>query len=102
MSETQRILRNHSRLEVPEATIRSWLDEHRPLTPYARLRAAAKKLYPPSDIVRATTFYHQQVYRFQVHRAKLDLLLAPPEHSHLSTLKDYLASVEKNFPHDIF
>ncbi len=64
---------------IPERTISSWLTEYRPLTTYARLRASCKKLFPPATILCTRTFHHQQVYRFQVHQAKLELLTSTDE-----------------------
>jgi ATP-dependent exoDNAse (exonuclease V) beta subunit len=45
---------------------------------------------------------HQQIYRFQVHRAKLELLLNSAEHKHLCLLNKYLTAVGENFPHHLF
>jgi transposase-like protein len=42
-TETQQILRRRFHQNVPERTISSWLNEHRPLTTYARLRTEGKK-----------------------------------------------------------
>jgi transposase-like protein len=78
LTETQQFMRGRFHRQINERTISSWLTEYRPLTTYSRLRAAARKLYSPQLIIRSHTFHHQQVYRFQVHRAKLDLLMQPP------------------------
>lgn len=108
MTDTQQVLRARFHRSVPERTISSWLTEYRPLTTYARLRATGRKLFTPDTIVRAHTFHHQQVYRFQVHRAKLDLLTQPTQLAgnmntfDCSPLKNYLASIETNFPHHFF
>jgi ATP-dependent exoDNAse (exonuclease V) beta subunit len=101
-------MRKRFHRHIPERTISSWLTDYRPLTTYARLRASGRKRYSPQLIIRSHTFHHQQVYRFQVHRAKLDLLAQPaPQpatHANLdfSLLKTYLASIETQFPHNLF
>ena len=105
LTETQQMLRRRFHLHIPERTISSWLTEHRPLTTYSRLRKSCRKLFSPEAIIRSHTFYHQQVYRFQVHQAKLAMLLkseleTPKEQS--ATLAAYLASITKNFPHHLF
>src|ERR1700694_1771869 len=64
LTETQQRLRQRFHLQIPERTISSWLTEYRPLTPYARLRTAGRKLFSPAAVIRAHTFHHQQVYRF--------------------------------------
>src|ERR1700682_1042372 len=48
---------------VGRSTIATWLAEHRSLTTYARLRAQGRRLYPPTQTIRATKLYHRQVYK---------------------------------------
>ncbi len=108
LTETQRVLRKRCHRDIPERTISSWLTEYRLLTTYARLRSAGRKLFRPDTVMRSHTFHHQQVYRFQVHRAKLEpLAKATPQPatrpgSEFSPLKTYLESIETRFPHDLF
>ncbi len=108
MTDTQGLLRKRFHRNVPERTISSWLTEYRPLTTYSRLRASGRNLFPPETVIRSHTFHHQQVYRFQVHRAKLKLLTQPIPHlgtianNEFSSLKSYLANVETHFPHQLF
>ena len=105
LTETQQTIRRRFHLNIPERTISSWLAEHRPLTTYARLRKNCRQLFSPEAIIRSHTFYHQQVYRFQVHQAKLATLLKSElqEHrEHSAKLASYLASITKNFPHHLF
>ena len=101
-TETQRILRHRTHIDIPERTISLWLESYKPLATYSRLRSAGKKLFSPSALVRSVTFHHQQVYRFQVHRAKLELLLNSAGHERLSPLKPYLATVRENLPNHLF
>ena len=102
VTDTQRILRRRSHLDIPEGTIRAWLKAHKPLTTYSRLRSAGKRLFPPSSLVRSFTMEHKQVYRFQLHQAKLELLLRSSGHRRFASLKRYLAEVGKDFPHHLF
>jgi ribosomal protein L37AE/L43A len=102
LSESQRIVRQRTHLDIPERTTRSWLSTYKPLTTYARLRNEGKELHSPQTIVRSLTFHHQQVYRFQIHQAKLELLLGPPPLQQFSSLKDYLTGVGNNYPHHLF
>jgi ATP-dependent exoDNAse (exonuclease V) beta subunit len=102
LTDAQRILRQRTHLQLPERTIRRWLEEYKPLTSYARLRNAGQKLFHPDAIIRSFTLFHQQVYRFQVHQAKLALLLEPTTHQHFAPLKDYLTTVGQDFPHKLF
>ena len=102
ITETQQILRRRFHQNIPERTISSWLTEHRALSTYARLRTERKKIFAPEIILRSITFYHQQVYRHQVHRAKLQILLGTPLHRDFEPLKRYLVDLEHNFPHQLF
>jgi len=108
LTETQRLLHTRFHRNIPERTISSWLTEYRPLTTYARLRASCKKLFPPATILCTHTFHHQQVYRFQVHQAKLELLTQPAAKPaelpglELASLKTYLVGIETHFPHHFF
>src|SRR5260370_6662997 len=61
LTDTQRILHARTHLQMPERTIRRWLEEYKPLTSYARLRAAGQKLFHPDAIVRSFTLYHQSL-----------------------------------------
>ncbi|HET7209338.1 MAG TPA: hypothetical protein VFI95_22370, partial [Terriglobales bacterium] len=105
LTKTQQIIRRRFHLDIPERTISSWLAEHRPLTTYARLRRSCRQLFSPEAIIRSHTFYHQQVYRFQMHQAKLANLLnseLQDQYQHSAKLASYLASITKNFPHHLF
>jgi len=102
MTDTQRIIRQRSHLDVPEGTIRSWLSMYKPLATYSRLRNAGTKLFDPKTIVRSVTFLHKQVYRFHVHQAKREILLQQTAHRHLAPLKDYLSRVGSDFPNHLF
>ncbi len=102
MTDTQRILRRRTHLDVPERTIRSWLTAYKSLATYARLRPQGAKLFNPDQLIKSFTLYHQQVYRFQFHRAKLELLLQSPPHLHFAAVKAYLSGVDRHFPHRLF
>lgn len=102
LTGTQRILRQRFHVEVPARTIQSWLKAYRTLCAYFRLRAAGKRLFEPQAIVSSRILQHKQVYRFQVHNAKLELSLESPAHRHLSPLKGYLDGVQHGFPHALF
>jgi ATP-dependent exoDNAse (exonuclease V) beta subunit len=56
----------------------------------------------PKPSFRAWHLFHQQVYRFQVHLAKLALLLEALEHQRFAPLDQYLAGVRQEFPHALF
>jgi hypothetical protein len=102
ITDTQRLLRQRTHLEIPERTIRRWLEEYKPLTSYARLRTQGRKLFASNAIIQGLTLFHQQVYRFQVHLGKLAMLVDTTAHKHLAPLTDYLTAVRQDFPHALF
>jgi ATP-dependent exoDNAse (exonuclease V) beta subunit len=102
LTETQRLLHTRFHRNIPERTISSWLTEYRPLATYARLRADGKKLFAPEAILRTIIFDHQQVYRHQIHRAKLKMLLESPVNKDFAPLTKYLERLETNFPNHLF
>jgi transposase-like protein len=102
LTDTQRRLRERAHIQVPERTIQAWLTAYKPYCSYARLRAPAKTLYSPREIIRTLILEHRQVYRFQVHRAKLDLILDQPEHMAFARLRPYFDQIHHKFPHELF
>jgi hypothetical protein len=102
LAETRRLLRRQAHLDLPDGTVRSWLSAYRPLATYARLRASGREMFTPATIIRSFELNHRQIYRFQVHQAKLRLLLESPAHWHLGGLQTYLGSIDRHFPHSLF
>ena len=102
VSDTQRVIRTRLHVDIPEGTIRSWVRAHKPLTAYARMRAIGSKLFTAHAMVRSYLLHHKQVYRFQLHRAKLELLFQNPRHCHLAPAQNYLETIGEDFPHSIF
>jgi hypothetical protein len=99
---TQAILRRRLHIQIPERTISSWIAEHRSLATYARLRGDAKLLFPPDQLVKSYTLQHRQVYRFQVHQAKLDILFRSSGMKDLAGLRSYFETVGPTYPHHLF
>jgi len=99
LSETQAIIRRRFHVDIPERTMSAWLTEHRELATFARLRsdAKAKENFDPKDVIRTYTLEHRQVYRFQVHQAKLGML-----GGNLAGLKAYFDTVGPTYPHHLF
>jgi len=102
VTETQQVLRKKKNINIPERTINLWLADHKELLSYSHLRRAGKALYPPSRAIRSLTLFHQQVYRFQVHQPKQELLFQAPEHQHLMPIIQYFSGVDARFPHHLF
>lgn len=102
ISDTQRVIRKQFHVDIPEGTIRAWIRSHKPFTAYSRTRAAGRKLFEAEAMIHSYLLRHKQVYRFQVHRAKLELLFQNSRHRHLASVTNYLESIGEDFPHHVF
>jgi len=102
LTDTQRLTRRKAHIEIPARTLQDWLQTYRPLCTYHRLRSAGSRLFTPETIIRMLELEHRQVYRFQLHRAKLDILLQNPDHSAFAPLRYHFRQLETNFPHNLF
>lgn len=90
-------------LTVTASSIKRWVREQQALCTYARLRDAGRALYTPHQIIRSVKLYHQQVYEFSIHRAKLDLLAGGDRSpSHFAPVRDYLSRMLRCCPHELF
>ncbi len=99
-----RLMTERSGLPFAQSTLSSWVSEHQTLCTYARLRDAGRKLFGPQQIIRSVKLYHQQVYEFPVHRAKLQLLIGSPSapHANFRPVRDFLDVMQRRCPHDLF
>jgi hypothetical protein len=103
LSESAQRLRERYGIPVQPRTLESWIAEYRPLTTYARLRTRGSKLFPPPQIVRSVRFHHRQVYRYQLHRGKLTLILREDlQHRAFAPIRDYLETMAEACPHQLF
>ncbi len=111
LAETRAQIARRFRIKVPNSTLHSWLVKYRDVCRYADLREKGKKLYSPKDIICSREFDHQQLYKFQYHRAKVDLQLM--NQKRFQPLKKYLEWVagedddskgfhQSKFPHKLF
>jgi hypothetical protein len=102
LTETQALIRRRLHIHVPERTISSWIKEFRELASYARLRGAGKALFRPNELIQSYALEHRQVYLFQVHRAKLDILSRTCGIRGIEGLKTYFDTVGPTYPHHLF
>lgn len=83
-------------------TISEWIEEHKSLCRYQRLRPYAIKLYSPKDMIDTVTLAHKQLYRYRYHRGKTRLMLEEFKNHSLSPIKDFLDQVSTDTPHQYF
>jgi len=97
------LLAKKHRTRVPRRTISDWINRYRSVCTYARLRDQAIKRYQPDNLIQSHLLEHRQVYTFQLHRAKLELLRNNLSDRALAQLRAYLGSVSsEQFPHHLF
>lgn len=102
--EIVRLLGSRHRHKVSQRTVSSWITRYAHLCPFLRLRGQAHKTYTPDTMIVKKLLRHQQVYAFQLHRAKLDLLEdVLPRLADYGRLCKYLLAVDtEQFPHHLF
>ncbi len=76
---------------------------HFTICTYSTIRDEIKRRYEPSELIERIPLTHRQVYLYQLHRGKLDLLFSYRYHRAYESMKDYLSWVKHlAFPHDLF
>ncbi len=106
-----KLLAKKFKLKPSQKTISNWINEYKNITTFNKLRKEALKLYTKEEIIETHTFMHNNLpYKFQIHKAKLDLLFQNKYNNKFSNhskfqkpIKQYLEKIPtKNFPHHIF
>ena len=95
-------LKSRHGYKVSPSTLASWMDEHRELTTYRRLRERLRGGLSPAQTVRSSKLYHRQVHSFAYHRPKLAQLHDNRQHKRFAPLADFLEQIPKICPHDLF
>ena len=88
--------------KIAPSTLASWMNEHRELTTYRRIRERSPTTFSPAQTIRWRKLYHRQVYSFAYHRQKLALVRESRQHRRFAPLADFLESVPAICPHDLF
>ena len=97
-----RIIKRRYKLTVKPSTISRWRKEFAPLCRFSRLRQFAAGLYEPKDMILTSVLHHQQVYRYQFHRAKCQFMVNLPDHRRFRSLQRFLEELPGSVPHDYF
>ncbi len=94
--------------DVSLATVLSWIKEYEDYQPFLRMRDfLAKKLNNKkaklSDFIFQSRLFHQQIYDFGYHRAKLENLLDEDYKNYkLRAIKEFLELAVAECPHQVF
>ena len=87
-------------------TSKSWVKEYSNYFPFLRMREFASKKYSgdlKKDLIEEGKLFHQQIYNFKFHRAKLDYIFSEEFWSRkFKPLKEFLELVIAECPHQIF
>jgi len=98
-----RLLEKEYEFQVSPATLSNWVNQYKDICTYNRIRRFGKKLYSPQEIIAGISLYHRQIYKFRIHRAKLNLLLKEDvRHYKFEPLKNFLDAVFQECPHYLF
>lgn len=109
--QTAKEMAKRSKINVPQRTISEWINKYKPICTYHKLRKKAIKLYKPDNLVFSKRLEHNQIYNFQCHKAKLELLFKDIRYNnefrnnskYYEPIKNYLEKIPtKQFPHHIF
>jgi transposase-like protein len=90
-------------ITISHQIISRWLKEYEQYIPFLRMREFASKKYDKKEFIEETKLFHQQVYNFKYHRAKLDMILNGEfRHYRFKPLQEFLELAIAECPHQIF
>lgn len=97
------IIKEKYGIPITSRIISDWLKEYGQYIPFLRMREFAAKKYDKKELIEETKLFHQQVYSFKYHRAKLDLILNEEfRHYRFKPLKEFLELITAECPNQIF
>ena len=99
---SKKIAEQHG-IKITAPIISRWLKEYEQYIPFLRMRAFIAKKYDKKEIIEESKLFHQQIYSFKYHRAKLDLIMNEEfRHYRFNALKEFLELVTTECPNQIF
>ena len=100
---TTKIINLRFKIKLPQRTISQWIKQYKHICTFNRLRKNALKICKPDKMIFHSILKHHQIYNFQLHKAKLQLLSNEMPEQKFQLLKKYLEKIPtKDFPHYIF
>jgi len=97
------IIKEKYSISVTSRTISDWLKEYGQYIPFTRMREFAAKKYNKKEAIEESKLFHQQIYNFKYHRAKLDLILNEEfRHFRFKPLQQFLELATAECPNHIF
>ena len=97
------IIKEKYGITITSRIISDWLKEYEKYIPFIRMREFAAKKYDKKEFIEESKLFHQQIYNFKYHRAKLDLILNEEfRHYRFKPLQQFLELAIAECPHQIF
>ena len=99
------IIKDKYGMKITRQIILRWLNEYNDYIPFLRMREFASKKYSENkkEFIEESKLFHQQIYNFKYHRAKLELILNEEfKHFKFKPLQEFLELVIAECPHQLF
>jgi len=103
LKEISAMIKDSYGLTPTDQTISKWIKEYEKYIPFIRMREFASKKYTQKEFIEESKMFHQQIYNFKYHRAKLDFILNEEfKHYRFKSLKEFLELANAECPHQLF
>lgn len=103
IERTKKEIAKRFHIKIPESTIHSWIKQYSNICTFNRVREQTTKLHTPEEMIFSHNLQHSQIYKFQLHKAKLELVARELQPQKFQLLKSYLEKIPtEEFPHHIF
>ncbi|MBI4009566.1 MAG: IS1 family transposase, partial [Candidatus Aenigmarchaeota archaeon] len=103
LEQTKKEIAKRFHIRIPESTIHSWIKQYSDVCTFYRLREQAIKFHKPEEMIFSHNIQHNQIYKYQLHKAKFDLLSKELQPQKFQLLKAYIEKIPTGeFPHHIF
>ncbi len=97
------IIKEKYGISITSRTVFDWVKEYEKYTPFIRMREFASKHYNQKELIEESKLFHQQIYNFKYHKAKLGLILNEEFKNHrFKPLQEFLELAITECPHQIF
>ena len=103
LAQVSDVMKKKFQVEVQPSTLAVWIEQHKGICAYSRMRQFAVKEFSPYDVIETCTLAHRQLYRFRYHRAKIKYIMEDDfKHYKFYPLKEFLDNVCTETPHQYF
>jgi transposase-like protein len=103
LEQTKKEMAKRFHIKIPESTIHSWVKDYSEVCRFTRLRKQLIGLHIPEQMIFSQNLQHKQIYKYQLHRVKLELTKNELQPQKFQLLKAYLKRISTDsFPHHIF